>query len=102
MPDEVLRLYARWMSYRDEDVDASSFRGIQLRQLADFKSCFKINVKVFELCEDGATYPVFKSTERFDATMYVNHYENHLSYIRDFQTYAKKYKCQLCDRLFDH
>lgn len=32
--------------------------------------------------------------------MYVNLYENHLSYINDFSKYAQKYRCTTCDRHF--
>ena len=44
---------------------------------------------------------IFKSTERYADTMYVNQHENHCSYVTDFSQYAKKFQCQLCDRLFD-
>ncbi len=34
--------------------------------------------------------------------MYVNLHENHMSYVRDFSIYARKYRCNTCDRNFDH
>ena len=81
--------------------DPSSFEGVQLIDLPWFEQCFKVNVNVFELEENGNAYPIVKSAERFQNTMYLNHFENHLSYIQNFQTYARKFQCQLCSRLFD-
>ncbi len=34
--------------------------------------------------------------------MYLNHYKNHLSYISNFDQYAKRFRCQNCDQLWDH
>ena len=53
--EKVLELYSQWMTYRDDGVDASSFKGVQLRQLPDFQKCFEVNVQINELCEDGIT-----------------------------------------------
>ena len=33
--------------------------------------------------------------------MHLNLYENHFSFIKKFESYAKKFTCKLCDRVFD-
>ena len=83
------------------DVPASDFDGVQLSELPEFERLFEINVNMYSLEEDGVVLSVFKSTERYDDTMVVNLYENHCSYVTNFSQYAKKFKCALCDRLFD-
>ncbi len=111
-PAKVRELYRRWDAHKNaEDIEellggvgtyAGTFKGVQLRELPDFERCFEVNVQMYCLQEDDVTVGVFKSTERYDGTMYVNRYENHCSYIGDFSKYAKKYRCTLCDRMFDH
>ena len=104
---KVDQLYETWRTFETDEgkrvvgSDPSSFEGMQLIDLPWFEQCFKVNVNVFELEENGNAYPIVKSAERFQNTMYVNHFENHLSYIQNFQTYARKFQCNLCSRLFD-
>ena len=33
--------------------------------------------------------------------MHLNLFQNHFSYIKNFSTFAVRYKCQLCDRIFN-
>ena len=33
--------------------------------------------------------------------LHLNLYENHFSYIKHFKTYAKRYKCNACSRVFN-
>ena len=83
--DRVHQLYEKWTTYRNADGrEALQFKGLQLQQLPDFKTCFQLNFHIFQLCEDGSAFPVFKSTEGYNNTVYLNHLENHLSYIKDF------------------
>lgn len=78
------------------------FKGVQLRELPDFEQCFEINVHMYSLDADGAVLPVFKSTDRYADTLVVNQYDNHCSYVTDFAQYAKTFRCELCDHLFNH
>ncbi len=45
---------------------------------------------------------VFRSTDRFEDTLYMNHFKNHLSYISDFDQYGKRFQCKMCRRIFEH
>lgn len=56
-------------------------------------------MEVYSLGENGNAKSVYKSRRRYDETMYVNMYEQHMSYIRDFKLYAKKYECDTCEKL---
>ncbi|KAL5019438.1 hypothetical protein ScPMuIL_003476, partial [Solemya velum] len=38
---------------------------------------------------------------RYETDMFVNVYKNHLSYIKDFKAYARKYQCSSCERHFE-
>ena len=80
----------------------SQFKGLQIQDLPEFEQCFEVNVHMYSLEEDGVVVSVFQSTERYSDTMYVDQFENHCSYVMDFAQFAKTFKCQLCDRMFDH
>ena len=103
----VMSLYEAWRDFEtiqlkrgDTCADPSLFDGLQLKDLPSFEQCFQVNVNVFEMNENREACPLFKSSERYPKTMYVNHFNNHLSYIQDFENYAKKYQCKFCQRLF--
>ena len=113
--DKVLALYDQWEKTHNKQhyIDVydgctttqftppTHFKDMQLQDLPEFKQCFQINVQVYSLQEDGIVTSVFKSTERYADTLYVNQQEKHCSYIKDFSEYAKKFQCQLCDRMFN-
>ena len=108
---KVNELFSTWESrYTQRDVDEllgnhtpeKTFQGVQLQELPEFEEMFETNVHVYELLEDGIVVPVFKSTERYRDNMIVNQHGNHCSLVTDFDQYAKKFKCQLCDWITDH
>lgn len=110
-PDRVEDLFQTWQSrYTEREFDEllgnqpvqPHFRGVQLRELPEFEQRFEVNVLAYSLREDGIVVSVFKSTDRYKETMYINQHENHCSFVTDFSQYAKKFQCQLCDRLFNH
>ena len=52
------------------------------------------------LKEDGSAKTVYLSQASFPTKIYMNVYENHLSFIKDIQMYSKQYICNRCDKLF--
>lgn len=61
---------------------------------------FKVNIDIFELDQEANTHIVYKSPSIYDDQMYLNMYENHLSYITNMKRYANKYVCSLCQKHF--
>ncbi len=97
--------YAQWMTYKErkdeKTYDAELYPGIQLHELSDLEECFQVNINAYELRDDDAALCVYKSLCNYKETMYLNIYENHLSYIKNFQNYARKYQCDKCERFFE-
>ncbi|MEW8548702.1 MAG: hypothetical protein AB2693_34810, partial [Candidatus Thiodiazotropha sp.] len=91
------QLYQQW-----SEEPRDTFEGISMDQFPTFENTFGVNLEVYELLEDGFALPIYKSLGKHSTTMYVNLYENHMSYIRNFSQYAQKYQCQSCQRHFDH
>ena len=91
--------YTRWLLFADEHKIRNS--EISTANIPHVEQCFQTNINIFSLNKDKTCDGVYKSMGKFqDKTVYLNLYENHLSYIANFATYASKYRCSLCDRMF--
>ena len=79
------------------------FKGVQLSDIPEVEDFFKVNINIYELMADGIEHTakaVYVSTSTHESTMHMNLYKNHLSFITNFNTYAKRWKCRCCDKLF--
>ena len=74
----------------------------QFTSKPDLEQCFKKNIYVYELQENGTVAPIYQSFNHFEEELQLNLHNHHLSLITDFQRYAKKYTYQHCQKLFDH
>ena len=88
--------YKQW-----SDQPIKEFEGLNFEDFPTFKKLFFVNLEVYNLTEDGFAHSVYISRGQQGSTIYVNLYQNHLSYIRDFAIYAKKCQCKTCERHFD-
>ena len=84
----------------NDTTDEMSQEGLKLHQVAYFEKCFKTNVNIFQLNEDGSAFSVYKSRCHHKSTMNLNMFEYHLSYITNLNAYASKYQCRTCERHF--
>ena len=91
------QLFRQWTDESEED-----FEGLGFEDFPEFETRFQMNLEVYSLTEDGFARSIYKSRGKHETSMYVNLFENHLSYIRNFAQYAKKFQCQSCERHFDH
>ena len=76
-------------------------KALELSQLPDFEKCFQLNVNAYELQEKGTVIPRFCSLCHYGSTLSLNMYENHLSFITNFNAYAKKNQCPSCELHFN-
>ena len=83
---QVRKFYIEFNTYMTQDFHC----GVEINYMPDFEKCFETNVNIFSLKEDGTVIPVFKSIKRFDDTMNLNLFENHLSYVKNFKSIFKK------------
>ena len=98
---EVTRLFDQWRAFTGLRVSQKRFRGVELCDIPKFEECFQVNVNVYEMLSDRAIVPRYRSEADHDDTVYLNLYEKHLSYIRNFAQYAMKYQCPCCERQFN-
>ena len=100
--DAVITYYQQWRKYVKCSLpeQAKEFKGLDMNDVADFERCFGIRVTIMELQKDGNAIPRHHPTTTFKDHLFMNVFEKHLSYIKNFKGYAKKYQCPACDRHF--
>ena len=86
----------------NETADPFQYAGLPLDQMVHFDHCFKTNVNIYHLRDDGVVLTVYKSRCHYRDTMHVNQFDHHPSYISNLQAYAQKYQCGTYDRHFKH
>ena len=78
----------------------SGKKTVELADMPDLEKCFRLNLHVYELQPDDTVIPLFISRSPFENDMYLNRYKTHLSYIKDFHSYARKFTCVACQKCF--
>ena len=68
-----------------------SFNGLTF-EFPGFEKRFQVNMEFYSLTEDGFAHSIYKSRGQNKTMMFVNLYENHVSYTRNFAGYAQKYQ----------
>ncbi|KAI8486087.1 hypothetical protein Bbelb_361870 [Branchiostoma belcheri] len=83
------------------------FQGVTLGMLDDLERLFQLNIYVYSLQpndekaneeNDYFAELVRRPLSRHKDTMYLNLYQTHFSYIKDFKKYAKSYACPKCGK----
>ena len=92
----TLHHFHKFCEYMKQDFS----NGVGLEYMHDVEKCFNFNINVFSLTTKDVAIPVYKSRSRFPSTLNLNINDNHLSFIKNMQSYCKKYQCINCDMLF--
>ena len=85
---------------RHNPLKTNIFPGIKLSEITKFEDLFQLNVDIFEMQENHSVRIVYRSVGKYDNTMYLNKYQNHLSLITNMSQYTNKYTCNHCSKLF--
>ena len=89
-------LVETWLKF----IGQKEFHTIGLETLDQLELCFEVNVNVYQMTGKGVVETVRLSLSRFPRSLYLNLFQNHLSWVKNFRCYAQKYKCSLCEKLF--
>ena len=102
MSNNVDIYFHQWRTFRGQpDMQKDDYTGLSITDIPHFEECFKLNVSVYSMNEQGAVVPVYRSARSFEKTLYLNQYDNHLSVITDFRYYGKTFECHTCGLLFN-
>ena len=73
--------------------------GVTIDHIPTIEIRYQIAINIMSLKEDGSADIVYLS--RLDyRPLYLNLYDNHFSYISKYNSYAKRFQCYGCDRIF--
>ena len=67
-----------------------TFRGVPSESLPHFEKLFDVSLKIFSMNEDGELTQYYFSTSVHGTEMFLNCYQNHVSYVKDKDLYLKK------------
>ena len=103
-----LERYQALLQYRDAGLSKKKFHGAKISELDEPEKLNKVNIQVYRLAPthnhgeeddcnedtpDIAAILLHHSHHHFSSTLYLNLYENHFSYIKDFARYSKSFCC---------
>ena len=81
-------------------VKPQDFEGVELDEFPELEKYFEVQLFAMFLKEDGSAKTLYLSQASFPTKIYMNVYQNHLSYIKDIKMYSKQYICNRCDKVF--
>ena len=74
--------------------------GVFISDIPKLEKCFQTSINIYSLKQNSKAEVIYISKQLFQR-IYLNLYQNHFSYIKDFGQYAKKYSCNICKRIFN-
>jgi hypothetical protein len=100
----TLKYLKQWQTFiknkKGEYIKSCDFKGVSSNDFILLEECFSLSINVFEKRDKDTVTPIFKSSNMYDDKMYLNIYNKHLSYVLHFKQYAKKFRCDLCNKFF--
>jgi hypothetical protein len=100
----TLKYLKMWRTFlkkkQGKNIDISKYEGVCSDDFILLEECFSLSVNIFEKEDKDSVIPIFKSTNTYDDKIYLNIYNKHLSYILNFKHYAKKFRCDSCNKFF--
>ena len=91
---ELFQDYCQHFQVKLED-----FEGVELDEFLELEKYFEVQLFAMFLKEDCSAKTLYFSQSSFPTKIYMNAYENHLSYIKDIKMYSKQYICNQCDKV---
>ena len=71
-----------------------------MEDINDLEICFNVKVMVYCLNSNGTVSLLYNSLSSNTDVMYLNMYDNHFSYITNFEKLVKRFQCDKCLKLF--
>ena len=81
------------------EVRSKTFEGVELDEFPELEKYFEVQLFAMFLKEDGSVKTLYLSQVSFPTKIYMNVYQNHLSYIKDIKMYSKQYICNRCNKV---
>jgi hypothetical protein len=112
-PRNVLKVYMNFSNFTRLDVAFENYPGFNLSQIAQLEDCFKLNIQLFSLNPSQnsnsprTAYHVIcvrhssgKYSDTLNLDLQIDGSLAHVSFIKNFNSYAKKLQCSGCAKMF--
>ena len=92
---ELFQDYCQHFQVKPQD-----FECVELDEFPELEKYFEVQLFAMFLKEDGSAKTLYLSLASYPFKIYMNVYQNHLSYVKDIKMYSKQFICSRCDRVF--
>ena len=76
------------------------FEGVTIEEMSTLEQCFNLKVNTVSMNSSGSVNVIYESLFESENVMYLNNYQNHLSYITNYSKFASKFQCEKCSKMF--
>ena len=96
----VQKLFKIFTSVKKLKTNSSAFEGVDLKDLPEIESIFKIQITVFTIKINRKATIIYQSFKSFPQRLNLCAVNKHFCYIRDLTTFTHCYQCHLCSTSF--
>ena len=76
------------------------FEGVTIKEMSHLEKCFNLKIDIVSMNSSSSVNVMYKSLYESENIMYLDNYQNHLSYITNYSKFANKFQCEKCNKMF--
>ena len=77
-----------------------NFGGVSIQDMNKLEQCFNLKINIVSMNSSGSVNVIYESLSQAENVMYLNNYQDHLSYITNYTKFASKFQCEKCSKMF--
>ena len=77
-----------------------NFGGVSIQDMNKLEQCFNLKINIVSMNSSGSVNVIYESLSQAENVMYLNNYQDHLSYITNYTKFACKFQCEKCSKMF--
>ena len=101
----VLQYLNHWRIFNNcSEIPSNSignFKGVTIEEMNKLEQCFDVKIIIVPLNSSTSVNLLYDSFFESENVIYLNNYENHLSYIANYSKVANKFQCEKCNKMFN-
>ena len=88
-----------WLNFTNTQIP-TEFPGVLIEDVINLEKCFEVKIILYSLNANGTVSHIYETMSEYQSKMYLNVFQNHFSYITNFDQFAKKFQCDKCGKIF--
>ena len=97
----LLQYLNQWMRFNQySDIPGNSIKkigGVTIEEMSQLEKCFNLKINIVSMNSPRSV--IYESSYESENIMYLNNYQNHLSYITNYSKFASKFQCEKCNKM---